>query len=242
MANSNNEKEIVYNYSIQEMKDKISLGRDLIYLFYNISQYLEKEISVALDQILIKYDREDLKEAIYSSIKELAINGIKANLKHIVFLEENINKVDNESLTRGLSILHNVLNDSSMLEKFNNKVKEKGFRVTLRIKHSNKRVIIVVANSIPLTDKEENRIREKFEKALNYDSIANYYMDNLDDAEAEGAGLGITMIVLLLKSCNISPHAFTIYRNRDNETIAKLEIPLTPDYVSSRDIYQKINK
>lgn len=228
-------------YTKQQLTDQIALGRDLVYHFYDFHDKLEKEIDSAIRLMLGKYQRGDLQEVIYSTVKELSINGVKANLKHIVYLENKIDRNNEDSLIKGLKSLHSIIGNPTLLEEYGQKAEKLNYKVHLRLKHSAKRVIIMVANSIPMKDEEEQRIREKFKKALNYDSIADYYMDNLDDAQAEGAGLGITMIVLLLKSCGISPHSFTIYKNRDNETVAKIEIPLSDDYISSRDIYEKLH-
>ena len=52
---------------------------------------------------------------------------------------------------------------------------------------------------------------------------------------AEGAGLGITMVGILLDQSGIDKHSFTLYSSEKyNETIAKLEIPLVDDYISKR--------
>ncbi len=229
-----------FTYTKQQLKDKISLGRDLIYNFYNFHDDLETEIDLTIREILKKYNRQDLQEVVYSTVKELAINGVKANLKSLIFQEKDIDRTDAESIEQGIKVLHQVLASPDLMKEYDEKARVKKYKASLKLKHSSKRVIVMVTNSIPLSDEEEERIREKFKKALNYESIAEYYMDNLDDAQAEGAGLGITMVVLLLKSVDINPHAFAIYKNRDGETVAKIEIPLSDDYVSSREIYDKL--
>ncbi len=231
-----------FTYTIQELKDKIALGRDLIYEFYNFHDDLEKEIDHTVRELLKKYNRPDLQEVIYSTVKELAINGVKANLKSLIFQEQNIDRTDNESIEKGLKLLHEILSEPKVMLEYDEKARQKHYKAILRLKHSAKRILVMVSNSIAMSDEEEERIREKFQRALKYDSIAEYYMDNLDDAQAEGAGLGITMIVLLLKSVGINPHAFAIYKNRDKETVAKIEIPISEDYVSSREIYEKLTK
>ena len=48
-----------------------------------------------------------------------------------------------------------------------------------------------------LSEKEDKRIRGKFAKGSQYDNIAEFYMDTMDNAE--GAGLGITLILMLIK-------------------------------------------
>jgi len=82
---------------------------------------------------------------------------------------------------------------------------------------------------------EDKRIREKFEAALKYDSIADYYMNNLDDSE--GQGIGITMIVLMLKGNNIDPHAFTFDPKKKHSTKAKIEFPIKEPPVILRNTH-----
>ena len=229
-------------YTKQQLKDQISLGRDLVYDFHDFHEGLEKEVDNAICVLLGKYDKKDLQEVIYSIVKELSINGVKANLKQIVFQEKNIDRNDSSSIIKGLHNLHEIISNPTMLEEYGKKAQKYNYSVKLRLKHSDKRVIVIGSNTVAMKDEEEQRIREKFKRALNYDSIAEYYMDNLDDAQAEGAGLGITMIVLLLKSSNINPHSFTIYKNRDKETVAKIEIPLAEDYICSCEIYEKLHE
>jgi hypothetical protein len=62
--------------------------------------------------------------------------------------------------------------------------------------------------------------------------------------ETEGAGMGITMVGILLDQSGIDKHAFSLYSSKKyNETIAKLEIPLTKDYVPKRNAFDKeLNK
>jgi hypothetical protein len=79
---------------------------------------------------------------------------------------------------------------------------------------------------------EETRMREKMKKAMEYNDIAEFYMDNMDNTE--GAGLGIALIMILMKNENLDPNLFRIV-TKPTETIARIEIPFNSDYVSFRN-------
>lgn len=56
----------------------------------------------------------------------------------------------------------------------------------------------------------------------------------------EGAGMGITMVGILLDQSGINKHSFSLYSSdKYNETAAKIEIPLSPNYVSKREMFEK---
>jgi hypothetical protein len=71
---------------------------------------------------------------------------------------------------------------------------------------------------------------------MGYNDIAEFYMDNMDNTE--GAGLGIALIIILLKNDSIDPNLFRIITKAD-KTVARIEIPFTPDYVTLRERGQK---
>ena len=51
--------------------------------------------------------------------------------------------------------------------------------------------------------------------------------------ETEGKGFGLAMIVLLIKHLGFDPGNFRIY-TKDSRTVARLEFPLTSDYIPIR--------
>ena len=56
--------------------------------------------------------------------------------------------------------------------------------------------------------------------------------------DTEGAGMGLTMVGILLDKSGIDKHAFSLYSSsKYRETIAKLEIPLSGSYISKRRVF-----
>lgn len=95
---------------------------------------------------------------------------------------------------------------------------------------------IEVINNAPITQQEEKSLREKLEKGMRYNDIAQFYLDNADNTE--GAGIGLALILIMLKGEGIDPSYFRIII-REDITIARLEIPLSPDFQSLRKQDQK---
>lgn len=207
----------------------IENGEPIEISFPVFNSSIQDAIHLIVDEILRKYDKVDLKECVYTTLKELVCNGIKANVKHAVFNEYSIDTADEKSLQQGLRILRKMIaeNNTDEIEK---KARENNLYVTLNIIHSQERIIVIVENNTIITELEESRIREKFGKAMKYDSIADFYMDNLDDSE--GQGIGITMIVLMLKGNHIDPHSFTIDVKSKEVTRAKIEFPISEATIS----------
>ncbi|MFC1671163.1 hypothetical protein ACFL20_12300 [Spirochaetota bacterium] len=208
-----------------EITKKIKMGDAIIIEFPVINESIQGLLHFIIDEILKYYKRLDLTECIYSAIKELIINGIKANIKHIIFKEYNVDANNEKSMIEGLKVLKKLMTEKNFHE-LEKKARENDLKVKIDFLHDKERVIAIVENNSEMSKYEDKRIREKFKKALNYESIADYYMDGVDDSE--GSGIGITMVVLLLKGSNIDPHSFTIDTKEDKLTRARIEFPIDP--------------
>ena len=92
-------------------------------------------------------------------------------------------------------------------------------------------------NNSALTKREDERISAKFREGLKYDNIGELYMDMQDNQE--GAGMGIALILMMLKSEGVDPHFFTIYSDYQNKTIAKITFPMTQNFQSDRNDFKK---
>ncbi|NPV00240.1 MAG: hypothetical protein HPY53_02550 [Brevinematales bacterium] len=207
---------------IPEIQQRIAQGEDICLDLYVMDGDAQQLVHSLVQGIINKYERQDLEEMIYSSLKELIINGVKANLKHFLFKAKNINDTDEEHGV-GFDDLKRLL-DENELERFKEVAAMEGLSVRVTVIHSQERLMFLIENNTPMTRYERRRVREKFDSALQYDNIFEYYLGNADDTE--GSGLGITMIVLMLKGVGIDPHAFSINVHGKSTTVAKIHLPL----------------
>ncbi len=203
----------------EQILTNIKSGEALSLTFPVIDESIQQSMHFLIDNLLDHYGQPDKKELLYSSLKELVINGIKANLKHhmveVYALDETNQQIQ--------EMLKEMLNEKE-LQKFEDIARRRGFHVSITIHHSPQEIIVLVENNTLITDVEYQRVSEKFEKALKYNNIFEYYMEHAD--ETEGSGLGITMIILMLKGEGIDPKVFTIQKHDNNVTIASIKVPL----------------
>lgn len=199
--------------------------------FYGISEEIERRLNIVITKIFEKYGRSDLADIIYTCTKELVINASKANIKRIVFEENNIDYSDEKSFLVGMIKYKEELSETK-LPKYISKLSEKGLYISVAFYYSKDGVRIEVVNNISMTEFENKRIREKLKRAMGYDDISQFYLEQGD--ELEGAGLGIALIVMLLKGIGIDPALFRISGPNNNFVLARIEIPITENYISVR--------
>jgi hypothetical protein len=212
-----------------EDKDKISVKSS------KINQRLEHYILKIISGILKKHDQERFTDMVYTILKELAINAVKANQKRMFFEDNKLNISDENDYQEGIVKFKASFSDS-MSEEYGRKCMERGIYCQINFYHNTTGMYVEVVNNTPVLRTEELRMREKMKKAMGYNDIAEFYMDNMDNTE--GAGLGIALILILLKNDSIDPNLFRII-TRPDKTVARIEIPFTPDYVTLRERGQK---
>lgn len=218
---------------IRKTVDSAVYNQQIItFVTYMLTDYGEETLRIALSGILERYGRMDIFDIAYTAAKELIINGTKANLKRILFKKMNLDMTDEDDYNKGMDYFRANLTEDK-IRSYKNHFKESNLPVITTIYYSPNVLNIKVKNNFTLLPIEEKRIREKFSNATSFANLFDFFMEYGE--QAEGAGLGITMVGILLDQSGIDKHAFTLYSSRKyNETIAKLEIPLTEDYIPKR--------
>lgn len=190
---------------------------------YSMLHAAQEGLRLISKKILAKYGKSDLIEIVYTSIKELALNASKANIKSLLFQEENIDMDNEHHYKKGMDLFKKKLNEK-WVRSYARKCKADNIYVDVLFDYNKDRLITEVINNRPLSKKENDRIRTKFKNSRKYDSLARFYSDTHDDMEG-GAGLGIVMVTTMLKAKGIDPQLFTIRSNFRNSTISKIEFP-----------------
>ncbi len=195
-----------------------------------INEKVEKYILHTLKLILEKYNRADLADMVYTITKELTINGVKANQKRIFFEDQSLDIKNDADYARGMSLFKKEFSNK-MNEIYGIKARKRSIYVRIILSYNPDGLCIEVENNTPIAQEEERRMREKMKKSMAYSDIAEFYMENMDNAE--GAGLGIALIMIMLKSAGIDPNLFRIV-TLPEKTVARVEIPFTDKFVSKR--------
>jgi len=228
-------------YSDQDLEriidDSVEKGNIVSLKTYYLSQYGERVLNQTARSILRRFGRLDLHDIVYSSAKELVLNATKANLKRVIFSDHQLDPSRAEDYDRGLDLFKDSLRED-IIKGHKQKFKERNLLVTATFYYSPDVLNIKVKNNFPLYPEEERRIREKFRQALSFASLLDFYLEHGD--ESEGAGLGLTMVGILLDQSGIDKHSFTLYsNNKYNETAARLEIPLSEQYLPRRRQFEE---
>jgi len=201
----------------------VESGRPMVLRAYGFIPITEAFIRDFVKKVLGKYNRPELASAVGLILKELTVNAAKANFKKIMFQEHSLDMEKAEDYERGMQIFRASVSES-MAHSYGIKSRDARLSVVTKIFFGADRMIIEVRNNLPMSKDEDRRVRLKMKQAMECENIAEFIMENID--ETEGAGLGILMCMSALKSSAIDPRALTISTNYENETVARVEIPL----------------
>ncbi|GBF48872.1 hypothetical protein LPTSP4_03720 [Leptospira ryugenii] len=195
-----------------------------------MNRQLEQYVLGLITEILNSHENQRFVEMLYTISKELTINGIKANQKRVFFEDEGLDIMNAEDYDKGIKEYSKKFSEK-MAEEYGRRCLARGVFVQLKFHYCKDGMMVEVTNNTPVIKTEEIRMREKMKKSMGYNDIAEFYMDNMDNTE--GAGLGIALIMILMKNEGIDPNLFRIITHADR-TVARVEIPFTESYVSIR--------
>lgn len=226
--------------TLQQINDNISVavrdGKYLTLKTHRMTDLVEKHIQYAVESILDKSKRPQLVTTAYTILKELVINGCKANQKRVFFEERGLSINNDQDYDRGNEEYKRLFSEQMSYD-YGVKARQKGYSCMIDFHFDPDGLTVEVVNNTGIARQEEATMREKFKKAMGYNDIAEFYMDQAMSGESEGAGLGIALIIILLKGENIDPNMFRIVTEKDR-TVARLEIPFTEKFVSKRTLEQ----
>jgi hypothetical protein len=215
----------------------VSRQAPLIFLTRVLGDSGEAKLKYILLKVLSSVNREDLMELFYTSAKELIANSTKAAIKRILFEENNVSQTDESRYDEIMGQFKENLTDKKF-PFYKGKMKEKGLVVSIKFNYNENHIVMSITNNFPLLPKEEERVRQKFHNAQKYDNLFQFYMDHGDNTE--GAGMGITLVEIMLAQSGYDRHLFTIYNDKHkNETTARLEVPLQTDFTPMRHRFQE---
>jgi putative nucleotidyltransferase with HDIG domain len=175
--------------------------------------------------------QEQLRDYVVYCVQELTGNAKKANTKRVFFMERGLDLNNPEDYKLGMSnfkqtTLGNIAHYLQLQ-------KERGLYIKLILQVKNNIINIEVRNNVAVTKTELIRIHDKLARSRQFNSLEDAMTQVLDDSE--GAGLGLVILVLMLKKMGLDEDCFDIL-GTDKETVATISIPLDQTHVESFSI------
>jgi HD-like signal output (HDOD) protein len=163
-------------------------------------------IGSLIKKILSYNDIIYLNDTLFTVLREIIVNAVKANSKRFYFNYHNLDITNDTQYLSGMQQFKSFIIENQELVE--NELKKSNYRVGFYLKKSDDGLKIYVRNNTPIHPDELKRIEERIEKAKTYNDFAEVYADVTDDSEGEGLGLLLT--ILFLRNSGIGENSLSI--------------------------------
>ncbi|MBN2534042.1 MAG: HDOD domain-containing protein [Spirochaetales bacterium] len=211
---------IQVEFDISQIKKAIEKSVPLKFSSYTLSHETLEKLDKILEFFLEELGEERIKNQLSYCMRELAENGRKANLKRIYFIEKNFNINNYNDYLTGMKTFKTDVYGN--LPDYIEKLKEKKLYTKISFLANSSFLTLSVSNNVPIMGYELKRIEERISHSRAFKTMEEAFSSVLD--QTEGAGLGIVILILMLKKIGLSEDAFQIKKDGD-ETEAKIIIP-----------------
>ncbi len=224
-----------------KIKKAIECEIPLLITTFTLPHEMELYINEVVSCFLRELNQEYMIQYVLYCVSELTSNAKKANTKRVYFQEKKLDINDEAQYNLGMKNFK-----QETLENINHYLllqKEQGLYVKVLLQKRNRKMKIEIKNNSPLTIFEYKRIHDKITRAGKYSSIEEVFSQILDDSE--GAGLGIIIMILMLKKIGLTEENFKFY-TENGETITRIVLDLDVSFqnqlsIASKDIVDSIN-
>ncbi|HOV13235.1 MAG TPA: HDOD domain-containing protein [Spirochaetota bacterium] len=207
---------------IFEVDQNLKYGKPIVFKDYKIPRENEDFYVMVLEKILKHIGKEKIADHLGYCLRELIGNAKKANTKRVFFIKQNLDITNSEHYAKGM-------------KEFKEKVfPNLDFYLDLQEKHQlhvqiyfhikDPYLNIIVSNNAPLLPQEKERISQKMARAKVFNSVDEAVQNVLDDTE--GAGLGLVILILILRKIGVDDRNFAVAVEKDN-THLRIAMPLT---------------
>jgi len=195
---------------------------------YTLPHEIEVYIEEVLEVFLAELGQSRIKDYLVYCLRELAVNAKKANTKRVYFEIKGYDLKNPSEYEEGMRTFKadTLENISYYLQK--QKERQYYIKITFQARGSN--VVLEVRNNAEMTKTEYLRIQDKLAHSRKYNSLEEAMSQVLD--ASEGAGLGLVILVLMLKKMSLDEDCFEIHTD-NGETVAKITVPVAAAKIES---------
>jgi len=198
---------------------------------YTLSHDTEVYLEEILGAFLTELGYAQIKDQLAYCLRELAVNAKKANTKRAYFLEKSLNLEDPDEYNEGMKTFKEETLEN--IQYYLQKQKEQGLYIKIIFHTQGKTFNIIVRNNVEITRKEQIRVYDRIARSRAFTSMEEAFATVLDNSE--GAGLGIVILILMLKKMGLEEDSFSIDME-EGETIAALSIPFSDIHLEKTDL------
>ncbi|MDX9801693.1 MAG: HDOD domain-containing protein, partial [Spirochaetia bacterium] len=230
------------NIDVPKIQKAVRNSLPLAIKTHKINHDTEEYLEQILDVFLSEFGQKELLPQISYCMRELAVNANKANTKRVYFLEKDLD-IDNEDDYReGMATFKEVTLDN--IEHYLEKQKETGLYIKIIFHASQGELTLSIRNNVKISKKEQMRVYDRIARSRGFTSLEEAMSAVLDSSE--GAGLGLVILVLMLKKLGLDEEAFDIDVEGE-ETVSKLIIPFSEIHkenlhILSKELVNEINQ
>ncbi len=204
----------------KQVYEKIIKGEPVKISFKYVTDDLLMFINSIVSRELSKHDLQYLVYSVITILRELIVNSLKANAKRIFFQKNNLDINNPLQYKQGVEqFKEEIVGDFDLIK---DDIANSIYSINFQINEESDSLIFKVRNNVSVIPEELNRINCRIDIAVKQSNFSDIY-EMIED-ETEGAGLGIALVVMFLKSMGIDPSSFKI-NCIDNVTVASVRIP-----------------
>lgn len=217
--------------SRQKIAQAIEAQLPLVITTYTLTAPMLNYMREVLETFLDILGNGHMSAYLCYCLGELATNAKKANTKRAYFSERNLNLNDNTDYELGMKTfkddtLNNINHYLSLQKKM-------GLYIKLILHTRAGKIKLEIRNNTKLLFCEYKRIHDKLTRSQCYSNMEQIFDQILDPTE--GAGLGIVIMVLMLKKMGFSEEHYQVLQDKD-ETVCRLILPLRT--ITKEDTYK----
>jgi putative nucleotidyltransferase with HDIG domain len=190
-------------------------------LTYTLPHDIEVYMEEVLDVFIAELGQAQFKDYLVYCLRELAVNAKKANTKRVYFESRGLDINDATDYEEGMAGFKQDTMDN--IAWYLQKQKEKGYYIKIIFQAKGANILLEVRNNVEITKTEYLRIHDKLARSRSYATLEEAMMQVLDPSE--GAGLGLVILVLMLKKMGLDEECFDLWAE-SGETVARITVPI----------------
>ncbi len=226
----------------EQVKKAIRSSVPLAIKTYTLPHETEEYLEEVLALFLKEFGQDHLKDRLAYCLKELAVNGKKANTKRVYFQEKNLDINNPSHYDEGMKTFKE--ETLSKIDHYLEQQKDAGLYIKIVFHVQQRTFTISVKNNTEISRKEQMRVYDRIARSRAFETMEEALSTVIDDSE--GAGLGIVILVLMLKKIGLDEDSFDIDVEK-GETVARITLPFNEIHVEnlellSEEIVREINE